>query len=167
MTTEHILQTLDHKKAVGENMAHFISELTKRAVVHDFSKFSEKEAPYFDRVISRLRNTTYGSPEYKTLLEELKPALENHYASNSHHPEHYENGVQDMDLLDLIEMVADWMAAVKRHVDGDIYASLIHNSKRFNIPHALMCVIENTVRRFNNDNESERIFKPRSQTDNE
>ena len=33
-----------------------------------------------------LANIEYGSDEYKAELEALKPALDHHYAVNSHHP---------------------------------------------------------------------------------
>lgn len=43
-----------------------------------------------------------GCDEYRACLREMKPALEHHYASNSHHPEHYSNGIQGMSLFDLL-----------------------------------------------------------------
>ena len=49
----------------------------------------------------------------------MGPALQHHYEDNCHHPEHYRNGIHDMNMVDLIEMLCDWRAAIKRyHPDG-------------------------------------------------
>jgi hypothetical protein len=160
MTTPHIMQTLEHKKLVGENMTKLITELTRRAIIHDFSKFSEAEAPYFDKTLPRLATSTFGSPGYQELLDELKPALDNHYAVNSHHPQYYKDGVQGMDLFDLIEMMADWLAATQRHNDGNIHKSLAINHKRFNIPDGLMPILENTINFLTGETNREKQFNP-------
>jgi formylmethanofuran dehydrogenase subunit E len=52
---------------------------------------------------------------------------------------------QDMTMIDLIEMLADWKAASERHDDGDIQESMKKNKKRFNIPPALMQILQNTL----------------------
>ena len=48
----------------------------------------------------------------------FKPAIDHHYANNRHHPEHWPNGINDMTLMDLIEMLADWKAATARNKNG-------------------------------------------------
>jgi hypothetical protein len=50
-----------------------------------------------------------------------------------------------MSLIDLIEMVCDWMAATMRVKDGDIYKSLEINQERFGIDEQLAGIIKNTV----------------------
>lgn len=40
-------------------------------------------------------------------------------------------GFDEMCLLDLIEMLADWKAATERHADGDLRRSIDQNAKRF------------------------------------
>ena len=106
-------------------------KLFKRAIVHDFSKFSDQEAPYFAEA-NKLNNLTYGSPEYKRMITvTLKPALKHHYENNSHHPEYHKGGVNEMGLLDQIEMLCDWKAATLRTKDGDIKKSIELNAGRF------------------------------------
>jgi hypothetical protein len=90
-----------------------INELSKRAVNHDKSKLESPEKEIFEEYTPKLKGTTYGSEEYKEFLKEMKPALDHHYANNRHHPEHFKNGVNDMNLFDLLEMAADWLAAGK------------------------------------------------------
>ena len=64
---------------------------------------------------------------------------------NSHHPEHYESGVDGMNLFDVIEMLLDWKAASERHKDGDIAQSIEKNRVRFKISDQLAEILHNTV----------------------
>lgn len=148
MPNTHVTQTVEHKQKVGEAMATFSNELFKRAVRHDNSKFSLNEAPHFQSVIHKLSELTYGSEEYKKTLGELKPALDNHYKCNDHHPEFYKNGINDMDLMALVEMFCDWWAAVQRHNDGDIRRSIAINKERFGMSDQLTHIFLNTVTSF-------------------
>jgi hypothetical protein len=36
-----------------------------------------------------------------------------------------------MDLIDIIEMLADWKAATERNADGSLAKSIVGNAKRF------------------------------------
>lgn len=125
----------------------FVGELLERARNHDLSKLEEPERELFDENTPRLAKLEYGSPEYQQALDDLRPALEHHYAKNDHHPEHHPNGVDDMTLIDIIEMFCDWKAATERMHDGNIRKSLEVNKKRFNISDQLNRIFENTVRR--------------------
>lgn len=102
-----------------------------RGFKHDWSKLGWYEAKHYAKTIFDLRGSTYGTKKYKQMLEDIKPAIKHHYKKNSHHPEHYKNGFQDMSELDKLEMIADWLAATKRHADGNIYRSIEINQKRF------------------------------------
>ena len=46
-----------------------------------------------------------------------------------------------MTLFDLLEMLCDWVAAVRRHDNGDINKSLEINQKRFNISPQLQQIL--------------------------
>lgn len=125
------MKTLWHKIQVFRFMLRVIFKLFKRAFVHDFSKFSKHEAPYFADA-KKLNLLKYGSIEYKKCLAEtLKPALDHHYKNNSHHPEYHSGGINQMSLLDQIEMLCDWKAATLRTKDGDIKKSIQINKDRF------------------------------------
>jgi len=142
------LKTRDHIDRVRHFLRRFAFALLERAEVHDKSKLEEPEASAFAKANSQdfLAKSTYGSEEYKKSLREvLGPALEHHYASNSHHPEHYENGIEGMDLLDLVEMFCDWKAATERHNDGNIFKSIDINETRFNMSSQLAEVLRNTA----------------------
>jgi len=121
-------------------------ELLCRSEDHDASKLQSPEKELFDKFTPLLRDTTYGSDEYKRYLKEMGAALQHHYEVNSHHPEHYANGIYGMSLLDVMEMLADWKAAGMRHADGDIRESLSINRGRFDIDDQLFSILENTVK---------------------
>lgn len=122
------------------------ADLERRALAHDRSKLEDPEKAIFDEYTPMLAGTTYGSPEYKRFLAEMKPALDHHYSQNAHHPEFWPHGVNDMSLLDLIEMLADWKAATMRHNDGDLAESLRINKRRFGISDQLASILENTAK---------------------
>jgi hypothetical protein len=80
------------------------------------------------------------------LLGKVKPAIEHHYAKNRHHPEHWPNGIDDMTLLDIVEMLSDWRAATERNKNGNIRTSIEKNTVRYNMSPQLAQIMQNTVR---------------------
>lgn len=139
-------ETRKHQRRVAQILHLFVTKLLDRSDVHDDSKTEDPEVVIFAEFTAKLKGVTYGSPEYKEYLEQMKPALDHHYAKNRHHPEHYPEGVSDMTLIDLVEMLADWKAASERHDDGNILQSIEKNRKRFNIDAQMAAVLINTVK---------------------
>jgi len=144
-------ETLEHINTVADNLISAVKELLSRAVNHDRSKLDTKEKKGFDMYTPKLKECTYGSDEYKQYLKELTNTLEHHYAHNSHHPEHFPNGIDDFDLFDLMEMFFDWDAATKRHNDGDIIKSIEINKERFGISDQITNIFKNTVKNRNTE----------------
>jgi len=148
-TQEEILhcdvETRKHIDHVRRLMHRVAFDLIGRGERHDESKLSDIEMELYAETIPRLKDITYGSEEYKEALKGLGPALDHHYANNRHHPEHFENGVNDMTLIDIIEMFVDWKAATLKHSDGNLRKSIDTNAKRFNIDAQLAQVFRNTV----------------------
>lgn len=137
--------TMTHINAVRRHLDRCVENLRDRAQWHDASKLEAPEKAAFDELTPRLAGLTYGSDEYRESLRALKPALDHHYAQNSHHPEHYPDGVAGMSLFDVVEMAAaDWVAATQRHDDGDLLASLAINRERFGLSDQLVAIIRNT-----------------------
>lgn len=147
MKYDSTVDTLLHIKRVGELLTQAAVKLIERANVHDNSKLQSPEKELFDEYTPKLKDCTYGSDEYKEFLKGLKVALDHHYKNNSHHPEHHENGINGMDLFDLVEMVVDWKAAGERHADGNIYRSIELNKERFNLSDQLVDILINTAKR--------------------
>lgn len=146
-------ETLRHIKRVNELLLRFCMQMQLRAIEHDESKLLPPEAEGFERVTGKLKNLTYGSEEYKKSLEELQPILEYHYDNNSHHPEHYVNGIKGMDLFDIVEMFFDWKAATERHTDGCIFKSIKLNKERFKYSDDIEAIFINTAERYDLDND--------------
>jgi hypothetical protein len=167
-TTAHVFE-------VGCLLAKVRHDLARRACVHDDSKFNSPEKEVFDRVTPRLKALPYMSDEYKASLADMGEALTHHYAANDHHPEHFGymecNGcfkryprdyaqpcdvcgythfqfrpsLDGMSLTQIVEMLCDWLAACKRHDDGDIRVSIEKNQKRFGYSDELKQIFLNTL----------------------
>lgn len=132
MTRDDVMrQTIDHTLRVGTLMLECTEKLNRRAVVHDRSKFDAEEFESFAQETPNLKKLTYGSEEYGAALQRIQPAIKRHYSGNSHHPEYYKDGIKEMDLLDILEMLCDWKAATERHEDGNLGKSIEMNAERF------------------------------------
>lgn len=144
MTYDSTADTLKHIRRVQELLGKMATDLLRRGEFHDESKLGPEEKPLFDEMTPLLKTLTYGSDEYKASLEKLGAALRHHYAVNSHHPEHFENGVAGMTLLDVVEMLCDWKAASERTKDGDFAKSIEIGIDRFKIEPQLASILRNT-----------------------
>jgi hypothetical protein len=139
--------TQAHIALVRKFMQRPIVKLMHRAATHDASKLESPEKAAFDKLTPRLKGLKYGSEEYRASLREMKPAIDHHYQVNSHHPEHYPNGINGMSLLDLMEMLCDWGAAQQRHdPPGNFEASFKVNVERFKIGPQLESILRATVK---------------------
>jgi hypothetical protein len=139
--------TLAHIANVRRLLAEAIADLQERAIAHDFSKLDDPEKAVFDEYTPKLRDSTYGSEEYKRFLAGMGEGLAHHYQVNDHHPEHFGGGIADMDLIQLVEMLADWKAATMRHADGDLDRSISQNAERFGYGFELERVLRHTAER--------------------
>lgn len=146
-TMNHILQVRRFLDMVSER-------LHERGLKHDLSKLESPEMEVFAEFTPRLAGTTYGSQMYQDYLKAMGPALEHHYAHNRHHPEHFKpeadatfraSPVNCMNLIDVMEMVCDWAAAVMRHDDGNLERSIDINSERFILSSQLTSILHNTI----------------------
>jgi hypothetical protein len=146
MTYDSTADTLDHINKVQARIYEVMDNLTIRAQNHDASKLLEPEKSGYDTLTIKLKDVVYGSDDYKAALVEAKPTIEHHYQVNDHHPEHWSNGINDMSLLSIVEMLCDWKGASERTKQGSIAQSLEHNAKRFGIDPQLARILENTVK---------------------
>lgn len=137
-----------HRRRVYELIRAFSDELISRGLAHDMSKYEPEELIPLARMqdlIDREGHAQYGTAEYKRRTDLLGDMTAHHYAANSHHPEHYENGISGMDLLDLVEMFLDWKAASER--GGDSVLRLIPARDKYQISPQLSHILRNTADR--------------------
>ena len=140
-----VAETRKHIMNVNRVIGTVVMELMHRAATHDQSKLSDPaEVDGFEKYTPRLRTSTFLSDDYKQTLKEMKPFLDRHYAHNRHHPEHFNDGVAGMTLIDLLEMLCDWKAATLRHANGDLAKSIKGNAERFGLPPMLVQILLNT-----------------------
>jgi hypothetical protein len=148
MTYDSTADTLRHSLRVGELIGQPIREMIDRSVKHDLSKTEDPELSVFNEFTPKLKDSTYGSDEYKGFLAAMGEGLAHHYAANRHHPEHFTDGIDGMTLVDLLEMLADWKAATERHADGSLDKSLDIQRDRFGIGDQLAQILRNTAEHF-------------------
>lgn len=140
------METMKHIARVRELLWGMESALDKRARLHDLSKLESPEAEIFGEFTPELAKVEYGTSEYTALLEKVKPAIEHHYSKNRHHPEFHQNGINDMNLIDLVEMLCDWRAATERNKNGNIRKSIEINAERYGMDSQLVQIFKNTVK---------------------
>lgn len=138
-------ETQKHVDNVKGFIDLIIKHLRCRAAIHDHTKFKNPERDTFIEMTPKLKGSTYNSPEYRSFLKEMKSALDHHYENNKHHPEHNDQGIDGMNIIDVVEMLADWKAATLRHEDGDFNRSIEENKKRFKLSNQLVNIFKNSM----------------------
>lgn len=142
------METQKHIENVRRYIRFVTDKLTTRGIEHDKLKLESPEVDIFTEYTPKLAETTYDSDEYRTYLKEMDVALQHHYANYRHHPEHFENGINDMTLIDVVEMLCDWKAATLRHNDGNLLKSIETNAQRFGYDDQLKQIFINTAKMF-------------------
>ncbi len=142
------LETIKHIENVRRYIRMFTDKLTQRGVDHDKPKLEPPELDIFTQYTPMLVELQYGSEEYHECIKNMNVALEHHYANCRHHPEHFANGINDMDLIDLVEMFCDWKAATLRQNNGNLLKSIDINAERFGYDEQLKQIFINTARIF-------------------
>jgi hypothetical protein len=140
-------ETLAHIHKLRDRIEEFVVALLTRGRVHDASKLVPPEKPGFDAALGELGRIPFGSPDYEALVAKYAPLIALHHANNRHHPEHHgDAGIAGMDLVDLVEMVCDWIAAAER-VPGQA-VDLAYSVRAFGISRQLEAILANTLARW-------------------
>ena len=137
----------------SENMRHAYDNGLKSSTVKYVVHCVEKDITTFgiDKMVSALKKCGHEANSggiWKCLNGKYKQHAGFTFTSmniEEYNP-HFPNGIRDMTLLDLVEMLCDWKAASERHQDGNIRKSIEHNAGRFDIPPVLAGILENTVK---------------------
>lgn len=129
--TKTLITILRHQGFVRKYLRKLASALENRATIHDLSKFSQDEFGGFVDIQRIARTTKYNSEQYRESIDTDPVKL--HFSRNPHHPEHYSNGIDDMSLLDIIEMVIDWQSAAETYGQSSFEESLPEQVKRFKL----------------------------------
>ena len=135
--------TYKHIGRVRELLGDVITDLIYRGDRHDESKLVSPEVEAFD-ALGPPGAVKYDSPEYKANLDALEGALDHHYRNNRHHPNHWPNGIHDMSMIDMLEMLCDWKASCERY-GNDFAETLPINTKRFGYGEELETLFRRTA----------------------
>jgi len=136
-----------HKFVVLQYMLPIIQELMKRAEEHDNSKFTEEEFPALVEAMEDIKKFPFGTPEYDEMRKKWEAPFNAHYKKNRHHPEHHPNGIEDMDLVDIVEMLCDWKSAsMRQESQGAIKKSIQIGAEKYNLSPQLVKILINTAK---------------------
>jgi len=138
-------KTLEHIRKVQLLLKYFLDKLTERSENHDISKLVDEESEVYSKeVINTIH--AFDHPEYEHYLNKIRISIETHYSKNRHHPEHFSNSINDMNLIDIIEMFCDWCSCSSLDQDLSIKDQLMRNKRRYNISEQLNTIFLNTAK---------------------
>lgn len=136
-----------HIARVRKHINTFVLLLHKRALLHDRSKLEEPELSWW-KAMDREPRYPYGSKEYKEKVARWKKVFDHHYKHNRHHPEHYENGIYDMTLVDLVEMLCDWLGYKDVMTVAEAITVCEQQMERYHFTDELRAIMTNTLLRY-------------------
>lgn len=136
-----------HISLVRQHIQTFIQLLTRRALHHDESKLKEPELTWWKQ-IDKEPKYPYGSPEYNAKMSRWSKLFQYHYAHNRHHPEHYQFGVRDMTLIDMIEMLCDWLGYKDNLSISEAFQICETQMQRYDMSEDIRHLIFNTLCRY-------------------
>lgn len=138
-------ETKAHIRNIRSKGRKFIDLFLEELMAHDASKLEGLEKRLFDELAGTQGKHEPLSKEYEKDRIKLQEALNHHYASNRHHPEHFPNGVAGMNLVDFVIMILDWCATSEKYPTGDIYQSIEKLKDRFNLSDDIVSIAKNTA----------------------
>lgn len=143
---EVLTDVIMHVSEVTENLSQIRSDLEQRGIAHDRSKFEPFEFDAFVSTRPKFKKANYGTPEYQECVDLIKPSIDHHYAVNRHHTGFHEQGFAGMNLLDILEMLADWKAAARRSPSQSFAESLPKAYAKYGISKDMQIHIEATLK---------------------
>lgn len=135
---------VNHKKTVAKRLKFLAEQLLERSETHDDSKLKSPEIDWLIEMDKEPRYP-YGSQEYLDKKKRWEKFFKHHYKVNSHHPEHYRDGVSGMTLTDLCEYLIDISAYYAEMHPEDVFKTLNEQSERFGLEEQLTQILKNTL----------------------
>lgn len=136
-----------HISRVRRHIHTFIQLLIRRAENHDKSKLEEPELSWWKEMDKEPRYP-YGSEEYKQKIKRWDKVFKHHYKYNRHHPEHYKYGISEMTLIDIVEMMCDWLGYKDTTTVTEALKVCDEQMARYDISEELRQIIFNTLLRY-------------------
>ena len=139
----------NHPFNVGKLLMKINNEIMKRIIYHDHSKYSENELKEHidaDEDYERRGRPKFGTDERKD-YDKANPVIASHRKKERHHPEYHENGIEDMNLVDLMEMLCDWCERTPNSIER-LENTFEENCYNHKISSQVRRILENTVKDF-------------------
>lgn len=139
-----ISDIVNHKNKVNKRLTFLADQLLGRAKKHDNSKLEKPELGWLV-AMDKEPKYPYGSDEYFEKMKRWRQFFDHHYQVNSHHPNHFVNGVAGMTLTDLCEYLVD-IIAYEDNLSVDEALAVIEDQKqRFGLDEQLTQILKNTL----------------------
>lgn len=108
----YVTDVMQRNALVHDTMSHMARELTVRSRQHDRTMLGTPEREKFEDSykITQKLEPIYDPDTFDCRIGLANGAYMDHFTANDHHPEHFNYGIIDMDLFQLMEFVADIMA---------------------------------------------------------
>jgi hypothetical protein len=144
---DSLKDTYEHIQNVRKHGLKVLIDWIFRMDTHDQSKTEEPEKSMYDEFTPILKTLEYGTEEYNQTKAKMGDALLHHYQVNRHHPEYFQDSLDGMNLLDMLEMLTDWKAATSRMKSGtgDLKKSIEINAERFHMDEKIKLLLLNTA----------------------
>lgn len=134
----------EHRALVHDKMATVSRDINTRARHHDQSSLNGSEFRIYEEHFDELQKYPMFDPRRDAVLKEMRVATMYHHNANDHHPEHFDDGINGMNLIQMIEFVADIMSQSEQN-GIDVYEMLPLLKDQYDISSQLYQVILNTV----------------------
>jgi hypothetical protein len=133
----------DHREKVAANMSVVAELIQRRGDVHDITKLMSPEVE-LARAADKCLGPRKGLENRRGKCSHVDAFIAAHYCNplNSHHPEHFENGVEDMNMIDMLEMLCDWRACCS----GNFSDTLDRGFARFKVSGPLRSLMRKTCK---------------------
>lgn len=143
---------ITHKTKVKQSLEFLASKILDRANTHDDSKLRSPEIDYLI-AMDKEPFYKYGSPEYFDKMKRWDKFFLHHYSLNSHHPDHFRmqgfsNGLDGMNLVDLIEFLADIISYCDKLRPQKAFEIIEAQAQRFELSPQLVNILKNTLTEF-------------------
>lgn len=134
-----------YKTDVQHVIHQMSSILNERAVTHDQSAFNQMEMQNAFIAINAEGKNPIDTQQLLTTVQDI------HFASNPHHPEYHENGVRDMSIFDILELMADWKITSRAKVNTTFDQYLNEQFAVYDVPEYVQSIIRQTAKQLNWD----------------
>ena len=95
---------------VQDKLSTVARELISRGRTHYNSALGSPEIEVYHRFFPEYRQYKIGDPRKDEVFTQMAGAIGHHFRYNDHHPEHFENGINEMDLIQHIQFTAAFLS---------------------------------------------------------